>query len=88
MLVREEILRKAPHPDDRCKEIFLLTDKGFDLIPVLLQIEAWSGLHDSKSDLAPAFAIRIKNNLADFAAQVRSAVEAKQAATCVTVGTS
>src|ERR1700709_1350684 len=46
-LEEQEILSKAPSPDDRRKDIYALTEKGLDLIPIALQIVLWSAKHDS-----------------------------------------
>jgi DNA-binding MarR family transcriptional regulator len=43
------ILSKAPSPDDKRKDIYTLTEKGLDLIPIALNIVLWSAKHDSKS---------------------------------------
>ncbi|MGI4840249.1 MAG: winged helix-turn-helix transcriptional regulator [Janthinobacterium lividum] len=43
------ILLKAPNPDDRRKDFYTLTEKGLDLIPVMLTIVLWSATHDSDS---------------------------------------
>lgn len=48
-LEQQGILRKAPHPEDKRKDIYSLTEKGLDLIPILLDIVAWSAKHDAKS---------------------------------------
>jgi DNA-binding HxlR family transcriptional regulator len=41
-LERDGILQKEPHPGDRRKDIYTLTEKGLDLIPVLVDLAAWS----------------------------------------------
>jgi len=43
------ILSQAPNPDDRRKDFYTLTEKGLDLIPIVLNIVLWSAKHDSKS---------------------------------------
>lgn len=43
------ILSRAPSPDDRRKDFYTLTEKGLDLIPIVLNIVLWSAKHDSKS---------------------------------------
>jgi DNA-binding HxlR family transcriptional regulator len=40
-LVEHEILRRDPDPDDRRKVAYRLTDKGRDLLPVLLALRQW-----------------------------------------------
>ncbi|MBC7901462.1 MAG: helix-turn-helix transcriptional regulator [Saprospiraceae bacterium] len=42
-LLKEGILRKEPHPTDKRTEIYLLTEKGMELIPLMVEIVAWSG---------------------------------------------
>jgi len=42
-LEKEGIIAKMPHPADRRKDVFSLTDKGLELIPLLVEIVSWSG---------------------------------------------
>jgi len=48
-LEAQGILSRAPSPTDRRKDFYTLTEKGLDLIPILLSIVLWSAKHDSKS---------------------------------------
>src|SRR3954470_20414370 len=48
-LEEQGILSKSPSPDDGRKDIYTLTEKGLDLIPVTLSIVLWSAKHDSDS---------------------------------------
>ena len=48
-LEEQGILRKMPDPADRRKDFYSLTDKGLDLIPMLLDIVIWSAKYDPKS---------------------------------------
>ena len=43
------ILSRAPNPADMRKDFYTLTEKGLDLIPIVLSIVQWSAKHDSKS---------------------------------------
>jgi DNA-binding HxlR family transcriptional regulator len=45
MLEKEGIISKAPDPDHKQKVIYSLTEKGVDLLPVLVEIGAWSLKH-------------------------------------------
>jgi DNA-binding HxlR family transcriptional regulator len=49
LLEEQGILSKAPNPADRRTDFYKLTEKGLDLIPILLSIVVWSAKHDSKS---------------------------------------
>ena len=40
---QEGILIKTPHPTDKRKDVYTLTEKGLELIPLLVEIVAWSG---------------------------------------------
>jgi DNA-binding HxlR family transcriptional regulator len=37
------ILEKTPQPGDKRKDVYTLTEKGMELIPLLVEIVAWSG---------------------------------------------
>lgn len=37
------ILKKEPHPTDRRKDVYAMTEKGLELIPLLVEIVSWSG---------------------------------------------
>ena len=52
-LEEQGILSKEPNPDDGRKDFYRLTDKGIDLIPILLNIVLWSAKHDSQSYVRP-----------------------------------
>ena len=49
-LEEQGILSKAPSPADGRKDFYTLTEKGLDLIPILLDIVVWSAKHNPKSD--------------------------------------
>ena len=63
-LEEQGILSKAPSPDDRRKDFYTLTEKGLDLIPIVLNIVLWSAKHDSKSYVrrSKEFADRLSQN--------------------------
>lgn len=45
------LLAKKPHPHDRRKEVYELTEDGLDLIPVLLELAAWGARHVTQESL-------------------------------------
>jgi DNA-binding HxlR family transcriptional regulator len=49
-LEQKGILHKTPHPTDKRKDVYVLTEKGLDLVPVLLELVAWGAKHDPKAD--------------------------------------
>src|SRR5437762_7785261 len=40
------ILIKKRHTTDKRKEVYFLTEKGLDLIPILLDLATWGAKHD------------------------------------------
>jgi DNA-binding HxlR family transcriptional regulator len=48
-LEAQGILARSPNPDDKRKDFYTLTEKGLDLIPIVLNIVLWSAKHDAKS---------------------------------------
>lgn len=59
-LEQNGILVKTPDAADRRKGIYSLTEKGLDLIPILLEIANWSAKHDPQSG-APSDWIALVN---------------------------
>src|SRR5689334_12259386 len=49
LLEERGILRKKPHPHDKRKEVYSLTEKGLDLIPILIELAAWGAHHDPQT---------------------------------------
>jgi DNA-binding HxlR family transcriptional regulator len=48
-LEEQGILARTPSPADGRKDFYTLTEKGLDLIPVVLSIGFWSVQHDANS---------------------------------------
>ena len=49
-LVEEGILQREWHATDGRKDIYSLTEKGLDLIPLLFEMVLWSEKYDSRSE--------------------------------------
>jgi DNA-binding HxlR family transcriptional regulator len=71
------ILLKSPSPDGR-KDFYTLTEKGLDLIPIVLNIVLWSARHDAKSYVRPLkdFVARISQNPLQVSEEVKALVRA------------
>lgn len=52
-LEEKGILVKTPNAHDKRQELYRLTEKGLDLIPILLEMANWGAHHDSQTS-APA----------------------------------
>ena len=52
-LEQKGILMKKPHETEKRKEVFVLTEKGLDLIPILVEMAGWSAVHDPQTAAPP-----------------------------------
>lgn len=70
------IIQKTPHSEDKRKDFYSLTDKGLDLIPIVLGIVLWSGKHDAKSYARrrKEFLARLNKNPQKVSAEVKELV--------------
>ncbi|MHC8327686.1 winged helix-turn-helix transcriptional regulator [Pseudomonas sp. LB1P83] len=75
-LEAQGILSKAPSPDDRRKDFYTLTEKGLDLIPIVLNIVLWSATHDSLSYVhrREDFVARLSQNPIQVSEEVKALV--------------
>src|SRR5258708_7993391 len=55
LLEREGILHKTPHATDKRKDVYMLTEKGLDLSPMLLDIVVCSATYDPQTDAPEEF---------------------------------
>ncbi|MFC0214392.1 winged helix-turn-helix transcriptional regulator [Paenibacillus chartarius] len=49
------IITKKPHPSDKRKDIYQLTEAGLDVIPILLELSAWGAKHEPETVHAQAW---------------------------------
>ena len=68
------IIRKIPNVKDKRKDSYQLTEKGIDLLPVLLEIIVWSAKYDSKTAAPKDFIVQAKNNREKLINQIRTAL--------------
>ena len=75
-LEEQGILSRAPSPDDGRKDFYTLTEKGLDLIPIVLNIVLWSAQYDAKSYVRPQkdFVARISQNPMQVSEEVKALV--------------
>ncbi|WP_067841837.1 winged helix-turn-helix transcriptional regulator [Amphibacillus sediminis] len=45
-LEQEGLIKKKPHPSDKRKDLYQLTEKGLDLIPVLIELSLWGSKYE------------------------------------------
>lgn len=49
-------------PENKTRFLYTLTDKGIDLVPVLLEIVSWSARYDKNTGAPKEFVARIRND--------------------------
>lgn len=74
-LEQKGILMKKPHETERRKEIFVLTEKGLDLIPILVEMANWSAEHDPHTAAPPAWMAQMHANKEKMIQLIRQAVQ-------------
>lgn len=75
-LEEQGVLSRTDSPDDGRKDLYTLTEKGLDLIPVMLTIVLWSAQHDAKSYVLgqPEFIARIREQPVQVSEEVKALV--------------
>lgn len=68
------IIKKEVAPDNRSSLIYRLTEKGKDLVPVMLEITAWSAKHDTKTNAPSSFQEDFKSSRDQMIAAVKAAL--------------
>lgn len=56
------IISKKPHPADKRKRLYFLTERGLDLIPLLLEMILWSVKYDPNAAAPEDFVRAIKSD--------------------------
>lgn len=62
ILEAAQIIRKSQDPENRTRVIYSLTERGIDLIPVMIELIAWSGKYDPKTAVPQDYLKQISSN--------------------------
>lgn len=71
-LESEGIIKKSRDPNNGRRIIYRLTDKGLDLVPVLLSMIQWSAKHDPNTATPKEFLRKLKDNPEKFISEIRT----------------
>lgn len=74
-LVRLEaagLIVKRRDPDDRKRNVYTLTEKGFDTLPILTEMIAWGATYDPESAAPATVTKRLREDRAAFVAELRA----------------
>jgi len=66
VLEESGIIKKLAHPESKAKVLYRLTNKGIDLLPVLLEINLWAEKYLSIPDDRKAMLKRAKKDKTGF----------------------
>ncbi len=71
-LEADGIIQKSRDPENQRKNIYSLTEKGCDLIPVVLEMVRWSAKYDRTTKVKASFLDKIESDREGFAMEIRS----------------
>jgi len=74
-LEEKGILVKKPCETDKRKEVYTLTQKGLDLIPILVELADWSAQHDPQTGAPPEWIARVNADKDEMIKLIRAAVQ-------------
>ena len=57
-----DIIESKVYEKQRTQKMYTLTEKGKDLIPLLLEVILWSAKHKDGLNVSPAFIKKVENN--------------------------
>jgi DNA-binding HxlR family transcriptional regulator len=66
---------RHPDPDNARQVIYQLTDKGKDLIPVVVELMRWGAKHDPEAVPAKGVARRMREDRDGFIAELMAALD-------------
>ena len=73
-----DLVEKFSDPANRKASVYLLTDKGLRLFPVLLEVIRWGQQHDEHSMITDAMAQALRNGGQPLARQIQERVESER----------
>ena len=73
------IIRRIENVNDKRREAYHLTEKGVDLLPILLEGIIWSAKYDPKTDAPKEFVEQAKNKRKTLIRQIRATLRQNEA---------
>src|SRR5258708_5627819 len=73
-LEKKGILTKKPNKADKRKEVYSLTERGLDLIPILLDLADWGAHHDPQTGASQEWIAAIRTNRETMIEDIRRSV--------------
>jgi len=75
VLEQKGILVKTPHASDRRTDDYSLTEKGLDLIPILMEMGNWGAKHDSETGAPQAWVSYVNAHKESVTRLIRETVQ-------------
>ena len=72
------MVEKFPDPDNGRTAIYLLTDKGLSLYPLMLEVMRWGLQHDGRAEVMPEVADALEHDSEVLARKIRSTMRAER----------
>ena len=74
LLEERGIVVRGPHETDRRKEVYSLTNKGLDLIPILLAMASWGAHHDAQTGAPREWIALVDGDMTGVSRTIRETV--------------
>ncbi|MEK7152465.1 MAG: helix-turn-helix domain-containing protein [Patescibacteria group bacterium] len=74
-LEKKGILVKKPHTTDKRKEVYELTEKGLDAIPIVLDMAAWGARYDPETNAPQDWIAAVNAHRGKIIALIRQTVK-------------
>jgi len=74
-LEREGILVRQPHAFDKRKEVYVLTEKGLDLIPIVVELADWGAQYDPDTAAPAAWMALMRAEKEQMIRRIRDTVQ-------------
>lgn len=75
-LEAQGIIAKHPNEQDKRKDRYELTEKGLDLIPILLEMAQWGARYDANTGAPPQWIELVNKDRARIIALIRTTIQA------------
>jgi DNA-binding HxlR family transcriptional regulator len=74
-LEQQGIIEKRPYEADKRKDAYVLTEKGLDLIPLLLELASWGARHDPRTGAPQEWIALVNADRANVQRLIRETVQ-------------
>jgi DNA-binding HxlR family transcriptional regulator len=73
------IISRHPDPENRRQVVYELTEKGLDLLPILIETVLWGAKHDPKTGAPKSTISRMRNNRDEVVNEIAAALKQRRA---------